>query len=126
MSSLKRNSRKTSWYGVYILDEPSIGLHQRDNDRLINSLIALKDLGNSVLVVEHDKEIMLRADHLIDIGPFAGKNGGEIISQGTPNSILKEDTLTSKYLNNSLQIEIISPQIVNTVQTCKECMCILM
>ena len=91
---------------LYILDEPSIGLHQRDNDRLINSLIALKDLGNSVLVVEHDKEIMLRADHLIDIGPFAGKNGGEIISQGTPNSILKEDTLTSKYLNNSLQIEI--------------------
>ena len=91
---------------LYILDEPSIGLHQRDNDRLINSLVALKDLGNSVLVVEHDKEIMLRADHLIDIGPFAGKNGGEIISQGTPNNILKEDTLTSKYLNNSLQIEI--------------------
>jgi len=81
---------------LYILDEPSIGLHQRDNDRLINSLIALKYLGNSVLVVEHDKEIMLRADHLIDIGPFAGRNGGEIISQGTPNSILKEDTLTSK------------------------------
>ena len=90
---------------LYILDEPSIGLHQRDNDRLINSLIALKDLGNSVLVVEHDKEIMLRADHLIDIGPFAGRNGGEIISQGTPNSILKEDTLTSKYLNNTLQIK---------------------
>ncbi|MFQ3341353.1 MAG: excinuclease ABC subunit A [Flavobacteriaceae bacterium] len=91
---------------LYILDEPSIGLHQRDNDRLINSLVALRDLGNSVIVIEHDKEMMLRADHLIDIGPFAGKNGGEIISQGTPSSILKKDTLTSKYLNNSLQIEI--------------------
>ena len=91
---------------LYILDEPSIGLHQRDNARLIKSLIALRDLGNSVLVVEHDKEMMLSADHIIDIGPFAGKNGGEIISQGTPKSILKENTITSKYLSGEIQIEI--------------------
>ena len=91
---------------LYILDEPSIGLHHRDNDRLIQSLIALRDLGNSVLVVEHDKEMMLRADHLIDMGPYAGKNGGEIISQGTPDKILKEDTLTSQYLTGKLQIKI--------------------
>ena len=91
---------------LYILDEPSIGLHQRDNDRLIRSLSALRDLGNSVLVVEHDKDMMLRADHLIDMGPYAGKNGGEIISQGTPTEVLMENTLTSKYLNGNLQIEI--------------------
>ena len=91
---------------LYILDEPSIGLHQRDNDRLINSLASLRDLGNSVLVVEHDKDMMLRADHLIDMGPLAGKNGGEIISQGTPDQILHEDTLTSNYLNGSLRIEV--------------------
>ena len=69
---------------LYILDEPSIGLHQRDNDRLIDSLISLRDIGNTVIVVEHDKEIMERADHLIDLGPKAGRNGGEIIAQGTP------------------------------------------
>ena len=91
---------------LYILDEPSIGLHQRDNDRLIKSLISLRDLGNSVLVVEHDKDMMLRADHLIDMGPFAGKNGGEIISQGTPKEILKQETLTSNFLNGNLRIEI--------------------
>ena len=91
---------------LYILDEPSIGLHQRDNDRLIQSLTALRDLGNSVLVVEHDKDMMLRADHLIDMGPYAGKNGGEIISQGTPNEILNQPTLTAQYLTGELQIEI--------------------
>jgi excinuclease ABC subunit A len=91
---------------LYILDEPSIGLHQRDNDRLIHSLASLRDLGNSVLVVEHDKDMMLRADHLIDMGPHAGKNGGEIISQGTPSEVLMENTLTSNYLNGNLKIEI--------------------
>ena len=91
---------------LYILDEPSIGLHQRDNDRLIDSLIALRDLGNSVIVVEHDKEMMLRSDYLIDMGPFAGKNGGEIISQGTPKFILEENTLTSNYLSGALEIKI--------------------
>ena len=91
---------------LYILDEPSIGLHQRDNDRLIHSLMALRDLGNSVLVVEHDKDMMLRADHLIDMGPFAGKNGGEIISQGTPKQTLGQKTLTSKYLSGELRIEV--------------------
>ena len=91
---------------LYILDEPSIGLHQRDNDRLIQSLLALRDLGNSVIVVEHDKDMMLSADHLIDMGPFAGKNGGEIISQGTPSETLKQNTLTSQYLSGKLLIEI--------------------
>ena len=91
---------------LYILDEPSIGLHQRDNDRLIQSLLALRDLGNSVIVVEHDKDMMLSADHLIDMGPFAGKNGGEIISQGTPSETLKQNTLTSQYLSCKLLIEI--------------------
>ena len=91
---------------LYILDEPSIGLHQRDNDRLIDSLISLRDIGNSVIVVEHDKEIMLRADHIIDMGPKAGKYGGEIISEGKPNIILSENTLTGKYLNGKLKIKI--------------------
>tara|TARA_B110000444_G_scaffold53515_1_gene49437 strand:- start:121 stop:2976 length:2856 start_codon:yes stop_codon:yes gene_type:complete len=91
---------------LYILDEPSIGLHQRDNDRLIDSLIALRDLGNSVIVVEHDKEMMLRSDYLIDMGPFAGKNGGEIISQGTPKFILEENTFTANYLSGALEIKI--------------------
>ena len=91
---------------LYILDEPSIGLHQRDNDQLIQSLLALRDLGNSVIVVEHDKDMMLSADHLIDMGPFAGKNGGEIISQGTPSETLKQNTLTSQYLSGKLLIEI--------------------
>jgi len=91
---------------LYILDEPSIGLHQRDNDRLIQSLLALRDIGNSVIVVEHDKDMMLRADHLIDMGPRAGKNGGQVLSQGTPSEILKEDTLTANYLNGNLQIHL--------------------
>ena len=91
---------------LYILDEPSIGLHQRDNHRLIRSLQQLRDTGNSVIVVEHDKEMMLSADYIIDIGPFAGKHGGEISAIGTPEDILKSDTLTAQYLNNKKKIEI--------------------
>ncbi|MCL4171034.1 UNVERIFIED_CONTAM: hypothetical protein GTU68_008052, partial [Idotea baltica] len=72
---------------LYILDEPSIGLHQRDNEKLINSLVSLRDVGNSVIVVEHDKDMIERADHVIDIGPHAGKHGGEIISEGTPKEL---------------------------------------
>ena len=81
------------------MDEPSIGLHQRDNHRLISALQNLRDIGNSVLVVEHDKDIMLAADHLIDIGPKAGFHGGKIVAQGTPKNMLKLDTLTAGYLN---------------------------
>jgi excinuclease ABC subunit A len=91
---------------LYILDEPSIGLHQRDNDRLINSLENLRDIGNSVLVVEHDKDMIERADYVIDIGPKAGRYGGQIISKGTPAELLKENTITAQYLNGSLQIEV--------------------
>ncbi len=91
---------------LYILDEPSIGLHQRDNERLINSLESLRDLGNSVIVVEHDKDMILRADHVIDIGPKAGKHGGEVISEGTPKEIEKHSTTTAQYLNGTMQIEI--------------------
>ncbi|HSP82262.1 MAG TPA: excinuclease ABC subunit UvrA, partial [Gillisia sp.] len=91
---------------LYILDEPSIGLHQRDNDKLINSLIALRDLGNSIIVVEHDKDMIERADHVIDIGPEAGRHGGEIISQGTPAEIRKHNTITANYLNGTMKIEV--------------------
>lgn len=91
---------------LYILDEPSIGLHQRDNEKLINSLVALRDLGNSVLVVEHDKDMIERADYVIDIGPFAGKHGGEIISEGTPKSLLKQHTLTAQYINGEKEIAV--------------------
>ena len=91
---------------TYILDEPSIGLHQRDNLRLIKALRSLRDGGNSVLVVEHDKDIMLASDHLIDIGPAAGMHGGRVVSAGTPKEVLKMDTTTSKYLNHTLQIEV--------------------
>ena len=83
---------------LYILDEPSIGLHQRDNQRLIRSLKELRDLGNTVIVVEHDKDMMLAADYIIDIGPRAGRKGGEVVFQGTPKEMLKADTLTAKYL----------------------------
>ena len=83
---------------TYILDEPSIGLHQRDNHRLIEALRNLRDIGNSVLVVEHDKDIMMAADYLVDVGPLAGIHGGRIVAQGTPESLLKLDTLTSSYL----------------------------
>ncbi len=91
---------------LYILDEPSIGLHQRDNEKLIHSLTQLRDTGNSVIVVEHDKDMMLEADYIIDIGPFAGKNGGEIISQGSPKELLNSDTLTASYLNGKNTFEI--------------------
>ena len=91
---------------LYILDEPSIGLHQRDNEKLINSLVSLRDIGNSVLVVEHDKDMILRADHVIDIGPRAGKHGGEIISEGTPEELFKHHTLTAQYLNGEKEIAI--------------------
>lgn len=91
---------------LYILDEPSIGLHQRDNERLIKSLKSLRDLGNSVIVVEHDKDMILTADHVIDIGPKAGRFGGKIISEGTPEEILTHDTITAQYLNGKMAIEI--------------------
>ncbi|RFN57948.1 excinuclease ABC subunit UvrA [Marixanthomonas ophiurae] len=91
---------------LYILDEPSIGLHQRDNEKLIESLVSLRDIGNSVLVVEHDKDMIESADYVIDIGPAAGKHGGEIVSEGTPSEILKHKTLTAEYLNGSKEIEI--------------------
>ncbi|MEO8721212.1 MAG: excinuclease ABC subunit UvrA [Ginsengibacter sp.] len=91
---------------TYILDEPSIGLHQRDNHRLIKALKNLRDIGNSVLVVEHDKDIMLAADYLIDIGPNAGKLGGEVVAKGTPKNFLKLDTITSSYLNGDLKIKV--------------------
>lgn len=91
---------------TYILDEPSIGLHQRDNQKLIHALKNLRDTGNSVLVVEHDKDIMMAADHLIDIGPFAGIHGGRIVSQGKPENVIQEKTTTAGYLNQSLRIEI--------------------
>ena len=91
---------------LYILDEPSIGLHQRDNHRLIHSLKNLKDLGNSIIVVEHDKEMMLQADYLIDMGPGAGQNGGKVVSIGKPSEIKSHDTLTGKYLSGNLEIEI--------------------
>ncbi len=91
---------------LYILDEPSIGLHQRDNDRLINSLKKLRDTGNSIIVVEHDKDMMLASDYIVDLGPFAGRKGGEVVFEGTPQKMLTENTLTSNYLNGSLEIKI--------------------
>ena len=91
---------------TYILDEPSIGLHQRDNHQLIKALKNLRDIGNSVLVVEHDKDIMLAADYLVDIGPDAGKHGGEVVAKGTPKNFLKLETLTSSYLNGDVEIKI--------------------
>lgn len=91
---------------LYILDEPSIGLHQRDNVRLIKSLKKLRDSGNSVVVVEHDKDMMLEADYVIDMGPFAGRRGGEVVFAGTPAEMLKADTMTSDYLNERKMIEV--------------------
>lgn len=91
---------------LYILDEPSIGLHQRDNVRLINSLKQLRDNGNSIIVVEHDKDIMKEADYIIDIGPGAGSGGGEVMFQGTPAKMLESNTLTASYLNGKKEIEI--------------------
>lgn len=91
---------------LYILDEPSIGLHQRDNRRLIRSLKSLRDLGNTVIVVEHDQEMMEHADYIVDMGPRAGRHGGEVVFQGTYKEMLTRDTLTSNYLNGKLQIAI--------------------
>ncbi len=90
---------------LYILDEPSIGLHQRDNTRLIQSLKELRDMGNSIIVVEHDKEMMLEADYIVDLGPRAGRLGGNIVFAGTPKEMLKTDTLTSRYLTGKKEIE---------------------
>ena len=91
---------------MYILDEPSIGLHQRDNNRLINSLKTLRDSGNSVIVVEHDKDMMLASDYIVDLGPRAGRHGGEVVFEGTPDEMMQADTLTSRYLNGHQRIEI--------------------
>ncbi len=91
---------------LYILDEPSIGLHQRDNERLIRSLKQLRDTGNSVIVVEHDKDMMLAADYVVDLGPHAGRHGGEVVFAGTPAQMLKANTLTSAYLNGKKKIDI--------------------
>ena len=91
---------------LYILDEPSIGLHQRDNQRLINSLKALRDMGNTVIVVEHDKDMMLSADYIIDLGPKAGRLGGKVVYQGTPQMMVQTHTLTSQYLNGERCIEV--------------------
>ncbi|MBR1402107.1 MAG: excinuclease ABC subunit UvrA [Prevotella sp.] len=91
---------------LYILDEPSIGLHQRDNARLITSLKELRDIGNTVIVVEHDKDMMLNADYVIDIGPKAGRKGGQVVFQGTPKDMLEAHTITSQYLNGELRIDV--------------------
>src|SRR5690606_14934390 len=92
---------------LYILDEPSIGLHQRDNERLLATLKQLRDLGNTVIVVEHDQDTILAADHIIDLGPGAGRNGGEIVAQGTLEEVLRsERSLTAAYLRGERRIEI--------------------
>ena len=91
---------------LYILDEPSIGLHQKDNERLIKSLKELRDIGNTVIVVEHDKDMMLAADYVIDIGPKAGRKGGEVVFQGTPKELIKQPTITGEYLNGTRNITI--------------------
>lgn len=91
---------------LYILDEPSIGLHQRDNDRLIASLKKLRDIGNTVIVVEHDEDMMRSADYIVDIGPKAGRKGGEVVFQGTPKQMACSDTITSRYLNGTMSIEL--------------------
>mgnify|MGYP002624417888 CR=1 FL=1 len=90
---------------LYILDEPSIGLHQRDNERLIHSLKELRDLGNTVIVVEHDRDMMLAADYIVDIGPKAGRRGGEVVFQGTPSELLKSNTITAQYLKGEKRVE---------------------
>ena len=92
---------------MYVLDEPSIGLHQRDNDRLLETLVHLRDLGNTVIVVEHDEDAIRSADHVIDIGPGAGVHGGQIVAQGTLEDILSNpDSLTGKFLSGERKIEI--------------------
>ena len=101
---------------LYILDEPSIGLHQRDNERLIRSLKELRDLGNTVIVVEHDRDMMLSADYIVDIGPKAGRKGGEVVFQGTPTELLKTDTLTAQYLNGSVRCDSVAAKGSTTDQ----------
>ena len=96
---------------LYILDEPSIGLHQRDNDRLIRSLKELRDLGNTVIVVEHDRDMMLAADYIVDIGPRAGRKGGEVVFQGTVADMLQTQTITAQYLNGQMKIELPSSPV---------------
>ncbi|MBR4815309.1 MAG: excinuclease ABC subunit UvrA, partial [Paludibacteraceae bacterium] len=91
---------------LYILDEPSIGLHQRDNTRLINSLKRLRDIGNSIIVVEHDKDMMLESDYIVDMGPLAGRKGGNVVFEGTPEEMLKTNTMTAEYLNGKRKIEV--------------------
>ena len=91
---------------MYILDEPSIGLHSRDTEKLIKVLMHLRDLGNTVIVVEHDEDIMKVADHIIDIGPEAGSLGGEVVAEGDFDNILKSKSLTAGYLNGNLKIEV--------------------
>ncbi len=102
---------------LYILDEPSIGLHQRDNLKLINSLKSLRDTGNTIIVVEHDEEMMLNADYVIDMGPKAGRLGGEVVFQGTPKEMMKSDTLTARYINKDLTIEVPNERRVGTGQS---------
>ena len=104
---------------LYILDEPSIGLHQRDNERLIKSLENLRDIGNSVIVVEHDKDMIERADYVIDIGPKAGRFGGKIISEGTPKEMLLGNTITAKYMNGKMKIEVPKERRVGNGKTLK-------
>jgi excinuclease ABC subunit A len=101
---------------LYILDEPSIGLHQRDNERLIRSLKELRDLGNTVIVVEHDRDMMLSADYIVDIGPRAGRKGGEVVFQGTPAELLKTDTLTAQYLKGSVRCDSVAAKRTTTDQ----------
>lgn len=102
---------------LYILDEPSIGLHQSDNRKLIDSLQQLRDAQNSVIVVEHDKDMMLEADYIVDIGPKAGRKGGEVVFEGTPDEMLRTQTLTARYLNGSLRIEVPSVRRKGSGQT---------
>jgi excinuclease ABC subunit A len=104
---------------LYILDEPSIGLHQRDNQRLINSLKRLRDAQNTIIVVEHDEDIMREADYIVDIGPRAGRKGGEVVFQGTPAEMLKSNTLTAQYLNHTLSIAIPSERRKGNGKTIK-------
>jgi excinuclease ABC subunit A len=108
---------------LYILDEPSIGLHQRDNRRLINSLKGLRDATNSVIVVEHDKEIMLEADYIVDIGPKAGRKGGEVVFQGTPEDLLKTNTLTADYLNGKRDVHVPEVRRPGNGKTLRLCGC---
>ena len=92
---------------LYVLDEPSIGLHQKDNERLINSLKKMRDLGNTLIVVEHDHDTMLESDYLVDIGPYAGEYGGRIMAAGTPQEVMDNpNSLTGKYLKGELKVEV--------------------